>query len=591
MDDGLRQTTYRRTLILLNWMYGTALKLSSLFHTVYYQKTKRSLFVRVTMPDWDYRTSHEAYRYRTDRSFFSCAIGPVGSGKSVPSLQKLEDIGREQAPSDDGIRRSRFAVVRNTIPELRSTTAVTYQQIYPPSVLGDIIWRSPAQHTIKPRDSDIEIDVNLIALDKPADVKKLLSLELTGAFFNEVREIPRAVVGRMTERVGRYGINDRPTTWSGIWSDTNPPDSDHWLYHWDQVDRPEGYAFFHQPPGVLEVIELPGGGVQITDENFPEYHGRKLTSAQVLISYKGKVQWVECPIEIIRSADRQWIVNPWMENMIALSKVSATNPLGAGSYYGRALAGKRVEEIQSYLQGVYTFVAEGRRVVPQYNPQVHSFEHLPILPDEPIHGGMDIGGGTLQPSCILFQRHPKGPLLMHREVVCYDMGVDRFGALIREALQKHFPSHVERGLIGTFWGDPAGETRDEIFETKSFDHLRRKYELTCRAAPSQDPKMRAAAIAAPCERMIDGKPGFMLNRSGCPILHKGLSGAWHYKRLQVTGDERFADKPNKNDESHPCDGCGYGCLGAGEFRALGGGTPNAPSTKGLQTSADTDFSV
>lgn len=536
---------------------------------------------------WDYSTSPVAWAYKQDRSFASFIIGPVGSGKSVPSLQRIIELGQEQEASPDGKRRSRFAVVRNTMPELRATTAVTYGQIYPEEDFGEIVWRSPATHMIRPRGSDLEVEVNLIALDKPKDVKKLLSLELTGAFLNEVREIPRAVISRMSERVGRFGLNDRGSTWSGMWADSNPPDADHWLYDWDERNRPEGYNFHRQPPGVLEVSPI-GGGAEVIDENFPGYHGLRLTSAEVMIYFRGKVQKVDCPIEVIPAAGRFWIVNPWMENLAALSRVDlGVNPLGKSSYYGRALGGKTVEEIQSYLQGVYTFVSDGRRVIPQYNGQVHGVDHLPILEDQPILGGMDIGGGTLQPSCLLFQKHPRGIYLAHREVVCFDLGVKRFGELIKDALVKHFPSHVERGLIGMFWGDPAGETRDEIFETASFDFLRSEFGMNCMAAPSQDPKMRQAALSAPCERMIDGKPGLLLNKSGCPTLHKGLMGAWHFKRMAVSGEERFQDKPSKNDESHICDGAGYGLLGSGEFARLGGRSSSSSGS----TQADGNFDV
>lgn len=538
---------------------------------------------------WTYESSPVAWAYKRDRSFASFIIGPVGSGKSVPSLQRIIDIGMEQARSEDGKRRSRFAVIRNTQPELRSTTAVTYGQIYPSEAFGEIIWRSPATHIIHPRGTDLEIEVNLLALDKPKDVKKLLSLELTGAFVNEFREVPRSIVTRLTERVGRYGVNERPTTWSGIWGDTNPPDSDHWIYDWHHRNTPEGYSFHQQPPGVLEV-EPYQGGARIIDENFPAYQGIKLKSAEVLIWFRGKMRRVDCPIEIISAAERYWIVNPWQENLAALSRVNAgANPLGKRSYYGRALAGKAIEEIQSYLQGVYTFVADGRRVVPQYNGHVHGQQHVPVLEDQPILIGADIGGGTLQPSALLFQRHPRGILLAHREVVCFDLGIKRFGELLKEALAKHFPSHVARGLTGTGWGDPAGNKRDEIFETASFDHLRNVHGIKLEPAPSQDPKMRIAALSGPCERMIDGKPGLLLNKANCPMLHKGLMGAWHFKRVSVSGDERFADKPSKNDVSHICDGAGYGFLGVGEFEHLGGRA--APGTNAGSFQANGDWDV
>jgi len=522
------------------------------------------------VPEWNFETSPVAFNILNDRNFASFAIGPVGSGKTVPLLMRIAQIGAAQAPSPDGVRRSRFAIIRNTMPELRSTTAVTFQQVYPAHKTGDIIWRSPPTHYFKPRGGKLEIETNFIALDRPADVKKLLSLELTGAALNEIREIPRSVVSRVTERVGRFGINERVSTWSGMWGDTNAPDADHWLYEWDKVNRPDGYEFYHQPPGVLEVTPIRGGAV-INDENFPEHEGVKISSAEVLIYFKGRVQWVDCPIEVIAAADRHWIVSPWAENMVALSRVSAEeNPLGANSYYGRALAGKTLAEIQSYLQGVYVYVQDGRRCVPQYHDATQAISGMAILQDEEVVVGMDIGGGTLQPSAIFFQRHPRGNHLAQGEVVCYDMGVKRFGELVSSYLVKHFPKQVTEGKIGTFWGDPAGVSRDEIFETASFDYLRAEHGFDCRPAPSQDPKMRIAALAGPCERIIDGKPGLLVSAERCPKFRKGLAGAWHYKRYQVSGEVAFSDKPVKNDYSHPCDGGGYGLLGMGEFERIGG---------------------
>jgi hypothetical protein len=87
----------------------------------------------------------------------------------------------------------------------------------------------------------------------------------------------------------------------------------------------------------------------------------------------------------------------------------------------------------------------------------------------------------------------------------------------------------------------------------------------------------------------DGKPGLLLNKRHCPMLHKGLMGAWHFKRLAVTGEDRYADKPSKNDESHICDGAGYGFLGVGEFDRLGGRRTDGKGGGSFQ--ADGDFDV
>ena len=121
-------------------------------------------------------------------------------------------------------------------------------------------------------------EVIFIALDKAEDVKKLLSLELTGAFINEAREIPKAVLDAVTMRVGRYpSQRDGGPTWSGVIMDTNAPDEDHW---WaimsgdvpppefmseeevEQLVKPRDWEFFSQPGAMHAVKE--GGRCWVT---------------------------------------------------------------------------------------------------------------------------------------------------------------------------------------------------------------------------------------------------------------------------------------------------------------------------------------
>ena len=72
--------------------------------------------------------------------------------------------------------------------------------------------------------NDTRFEVLFRALDRPADVKKLLSLELTGAWVNEAREVPKAIIDGLQGRVGRYpSMREGGCTWSGLMMDTNPP--------------------------------------------------------------------------------------------------------------------------------------------------------------------------------------------------------------------------------------------------------------------------------------------------------------------------------------------------------------------------------
>jgi hypothetical protein len=69
---------------------------------------------------------------------------------------------------------------------------------------------------------------------------------------------------------------------------------------------------------------------------------------------------------------------------------------------------------------------------------------------------------------------------------------------------------------------------------------------------------------------FSGHPAFMLT-PGCPMLRKAYAGGYKYKRMNVSGEERFIDKPNKNRYSHVCESHQYLFLGAvGDNRVIGG---------------------
>jgi hypothetical protein len=192
-------------------------------------------------------------------AFVRVVEGPVGSGKSSACVLEILRRAREQQPGPDGIRHTRFAVVRNTYRELNDTTRKTFEQ-WVPDVLGK--WNEQ-DFTFHMRFADVDCEVLFRALDKPADVKKLLSLELTGVYFNEVREIAKPIFDGAQGRVGRYpSKKDGGATWFGVWADTNPWHTGHWLHKLRKA-CPEGFAFFQQPGGLSPDAEnrenLPPG--------------------------------------------------------------------------------------------------------------------------------------------------------------------------------------------------------------------------------------------------------------------------------------------------------------------------------------------
>lgn len=203
-------------------------------------------------------------RFQRDDSFVRAIVGPFGSGKSTACVIELLRRAGQQKPGADGIRRTRFAVVRNTYSQLRDTTLKTFEQWAPPEI-GHL---EKQAFTWLGRWSDgahlVETEILFRALDRPEDVKKLLSLELTGAYVNEAREVPKAILDGLEGRVGRYPAQrDGGASWFGIWADTNPWHTGHWGFKLFSRDKPQGYALFEQPggrsPNAENLENLPPG--------------------------------------------------------------------------------------------------------------------------------------------------------------------------------------------------------------------------------------------------------------------------------------------------------------------------------------------
>lgn len=215
-----------------------------------------------------YNASKTLTAFHLDDSFVRTVIGPLGSGKSVGCIMELVRRAFLQKPNRKGIRKSRWAVIRNTYRELIDTTIKTFFDWIDPEC-GDFI-KMDMTFILRaelPDGTLVEAEFLFRALDRPNDVKKLLSLELTGGFINEGKEIPKQIVDMLQGRVGRYpSKRDGGPTWWGVVIDTNPPDDDSWYYKLFEENLPENHRIFHQPSGLApdaeNVENLPPGYYQ-----------------------------------------------------------------------------------------------------------------------------------------------------------------------------------------------------------------------------------------------------------------------------------------------------------------------------------------
>lgn len=347
-----------------------------------------------------YKPSPTMKRFHESKAFVRGIRGPVRGGKSTAMCQEILRRAREQVASEDGIRRTRFVVVRNTYGELKDTTIKTWLDWVPEEYFGKFNRaQGEMKHHIKV--GDIDCEVMFRALDKPEDVKKVLSLEVTGAWVNEAREIPRAIVDALGDRVGQFPAKkDGGCTWRGVLLDTNPPDEDHWWYELSEVTCPDGWEFFTQPAGMIE-------------------------------------------------KDGRWVQNPAAENVSNLNEQN---------YYEVRAAGKRLDYIKVYYGNQYGFVQEGKPVFPEYSDAVHGAKMEPAqLPQKPYY----IGIGIVQDAAAIFaQKKPNGQWLVLDELMPDESGIVHFAELLSSKMKSDFPA----GAQFRVFGPRAKETGDETDE-------------------------------------------------------------------------------------------------------------------------------
>lgn len=201
--------------------------------------------------------------FMLDDSRIRVIVGPLGSGKSMGCIMELMRRAALQTPFQ-GVRYTKFALIRNTLQQLRQTVLADVRDY-----LKDIATYYATDSTIQirvtmPDGTRIHSDWMLLPLDTKEDVRRLLSLQLTGAWINELREVPFDIIRPLLGRTGRYPSKaNGGFTWRGIIADTNPWDTDS-PYHARCVLEPHPrWRLFHQPSGISQeaenVANLPDG--------------------------------------------------------------------------------------------------------------------------------------------------------------------------------------------------------------------------------------------------------------------------------------------------------------------------------------------
>ena len=457
--------------------------------------------------------------YMADRSHVSIIRGPIGSGTSSASCYKLALLMTEQAPWPDGVRRSRWAIVRNTYAQLRDTTLATWLFWFPEEVYGTLVRSRPMVH--KMRWGDVEAEVFFLALDTPDDVAKLRSFEFTGFWFNEIEYIPKEIFDEAESRTGRYppaGMVE--ATWSGVIGDMNAPNEDHWLPQMTReapypdetpedkiVYWPKNWGYFVQPAALVEIFS---------------------SDKKKVVGYK----------ENIMAENRKWL---------------------QPGYYTEKMVGKSRAWINSRLMNRVSFVANGDPVWPAFTRETHvSPRKLDWMPNYPIVVSLDFGR---RPTALIGQEIANR-LYILSEFRMYGVGAATFAPPLKRFLDQNYP----RATI-QFTGDPKGRDKGQADERTAYD-IFASFGMIVTPAPVKNNHVetRVLAVEHILNDMWMGQPRIVFCPEGLSTLLPAMSGKYCLEKLSSAADP----EPRKDKWSDIADCLQYMVLFLGEGRRMSG---------------------
>lgn len=478
---------------------------------------------------------------------FDAIQGPIGSGKTDTASMRMFRHCTEQPKQADGIRRSRWAVVRQTFPELKTTTIKSFCELFPEGDeadggFGHMTWSPPFTYNLK--HGDVEAEIIFLALDKDEDVKKLRSLQLTGIYFNELQYIPLLMVTEGLSRTGRYPpVKQGGCTWSGGIADLNAPEALHWLpIMWGKVPvpdhftpdqvrqhtRPENWNLFIQPPALL-----------VLDEEMKKAGLEPLNPGEEV----------------------EYCVNPGAENLRWLQK----------GYYEKKIKGVTTQWIDANCRNIAASIMRGKAVHPLFRGPNERNSHvsptpLKYSPHLDLYVGLDFG---LTPAAV-FGQVLQGRVYVLGEIYAGDEGTGstQFAPIVRQEIVRRFPE-ISLDRV-KFFGDPGGSIRVQTDAQTSFDIFRQE-GLRVMLAPGANrfkgPGGRKEVVDKLLSQFVNGLPALCVD-PGARMITAGLGGGYQFKVTKTTAGEFMSGDIVKNSYSHPCEAFGYMLLGMGQGSEL-----------------------
>lgn len=448
-----------------------------------------------------YKPTPTGERFHSDNSFVRYLIGPVGSAKSTISMTDIVKLSCQMPACIDGVRRMRAVLIRNSMPDLKTSTLKTWDHWFDGLGLLKAHRDSPLWYDytfsfldeLSGNSGMVELEVYFLSGDEhPKKLEKFLSTEFTIAYLNEARALPQVLFERLIERVGRYPSKDicPHDYYNGIIMDTNPPKMRHWLYDMFELTKPDGFKMFKCPPGLIRDVNNPG----------------------------------------------KYLTNPEADNLANLSE----------NYYMNMTLTDNEEAIKVSALGEYGQVREGEAIYAQYNDDIHSVDSIEFEPFETVYLGWDFG---LTPTCLVCQ-FINGQLRAIQEFVSpfntsvEELAESRVLPWIKETFRAPGLNYMDVDVKAVY--DPSDPKGAAVKISPSMVLM----QLGIRAfpAPTNEIQPRIDSVKYFLDKLVGGKPAYILSRRGCPVLREGFINEYRYRKINTLAGERLEEKP---DKTHP----------------------------------------
>lgn len=246
-------------------------------------------------------------------------------------------------------------------------------------------------------------------------------------------------------------------------------------------------------------------------------------------------------------------------------------------YYTEQVIGQDQNYIDRMIDNKFGFSRAGLPVYPEFNDFLH-IANEPLTPVRglPVHIGADAGR---TPSAVFGQEMPTGQWRICRELVATNMGAERFGKEVARVLKTDFAGCP----LGGQWADPAAANLTETEDRSWITIVNTAGKLKFRPAPlvGNNLTVRLGAVRHWLTTLLDGGLPSVVLSPNCKVLRRGFNSGYRYRKLQITGENRYSDDPEKNEWSHPHDALQYLAVGGGAYaEIMGRGRDAKPSWTG-----------